>query len=100
MKAALVQLNASDDPAANLPVTAGFIRQAAADGADDSADVVGVARHRGRRRQPVAADGDAARTAKPSDVVDVNVGPRRSRSRRQWRRKGGALKEATVEVDI
>ena len=34
MKAALVQLNASDDPAANLPVTAGFIRQAAADGAD------------------------------------------------------------------
>ena len=34
MKAALVQLNASDDPAANLPVTAGFIRQAAVEGAD------------------------------------------------------------------
>ena len=30
MKAALVQLNASDDPVANLPVTAGFVRQAAA----------------------------------------------------------------------
>ena len=34
MRAALVQLNASDDPAANLPVTAKFVRQAAADGAE------------------------------------------------------------------
>ena len=33
MKAALVQLNASDDPVANLPVTAGFVREAAAEGA-------------------------------------------------------------------
>ena len=33
MKAALIQLNASDDPSANLPVTAEFIRQAAAEGA-------------------------------------------------------------------
>ncbi len=34
MRAALVQLNASDDPAANLPVTEAFVRQAAAGGAD------------------------------------------------------------------
>ena len=34
MKAALVQLNSSDDPTANLPVTQEFIRQAAASGAD------------------------------------------------------------------
>ena len=34
MRAALVQLNASDDPAANLPVTAEFVRQAAAEGAE------------------------------------------------------------------
>lgn len=33
MHAALIQLNASDDPVANLGVTEGFIRQAAADGA-------------------------------------------------------------------
>jgi predicted amidohydrolase len=33
MRAALVQLSVSDDPAANLPVTLGFIRQAAAQGA-------------------------------------------------------------------
>ncbi len=33
LKAALVQLNASDDPAANLPETEALIRQAAADGA-------------------------------------------------------------------
>jgi predicted amidohydrolase len=33
MRAALVQLNVSDDPAANLPVTVGFIRQAVAQGA-------------------------------------------------------------------
>lgn len=33
MRAALVQLNVSDDPAANLPVTVGFIRQAMAQGA-------------------------------------------------------------------
>ena len=32
-KTALVQLNASDDPAANLPVTQGFIREAALGGA-------------------------------------------------------------------
>lgn len=33
MRAALVQLNVSDDPAANLPETVGFIRQAMAQGA-------------------------------------------------------------------
>ncbi len=33
MKAALVQLSVSDDPAANLPVTVGFVREAAAAGA-------------------------------------------------------------------
>ena len=33
MRAALVQLNVSDDPSANLPVTLGFIRQAVAAGA-------------------------------------------------------------------
>ena len=33
MRAALVQLSVTDDPAANLPVTVGFIRQAAAAGA-------------------------------------------------------------------
>jgi predicted amidohydrolase len=33
MRAALIQLNVSDDPAANLPVTVGFIRQAVAQGA-------------------------------------------------------------------
>lgn len=33
MRAALVQLTVSDDPAANLPVTVGYIRQAAAQGA-------------------------------------------------------------------
>ncbi|MEM9062108.1 MAG: carbon-nitrogen hydrolase family protein [Pseudomonadota bacterium] len=34
MRAALVQITASDDPAANLPVTEAFIRQAAGDGTD------------------------------------------------------------------
>lgn len=34
MKAALIQLNAGDDPAANLPVTLGYIREAAAAGAE------------------------------------------------------------------
>ncbi|MBW0159287.1 carbon-nitrogen hydrolase family protein [Sedimentimonas flavescens] len=34
MKAALVQLSVTDDPAANLPVTLGFIREAAGAGAD------------------------------------------------------------------
>ena len=34
MRAALVQLNATDDPAANLPVTAQFVRQAASEGAE------------------------------------------------------------------
>lgn len=34
MRAGLVQLNATDDPVANLPVTEGFIRDAAAGGAD------------------------------------------------------------------
>jgi predicted amidohydrolase len=34
MRVGLVQLNVSDDPAANLPVTVGFLRQAAAGGAD------------------------------------------------------------------
>ncbi len=34
MKAALIQLNASDDPAANLPVTEALIREAARSGAD------------------------------------------------------------------
>ncbi len=33
LRAALLQLNASDDPAANLPVTQGFVREAAAAGA-------------------------------------------------------------------
>ena len=33
MKAALVQLTAGDDPAANLPVTRGYVAQAAAEGA-------------------------------------------------------------------
>ncbi len=33
MRAALVQLTVTDDPAANLPVTVGFVRQAAAAGA-------------------------------------------------------------------
>ena len=33
MRAGLVQLTVTDDPAANLPVTIGFVRQAAADGA-------------------------------------------------------------------
>ena len=33
MRAGLVQLSVSDDPAANLPVTRDFIRQAAAGGA-------------------------------------------------------------------
>jgi predicted amidohydrolase len=32
-KAALIQLNASDDPVSNLPVTQGFMREAAAGGA-------------------------------------------------------------------
>ena len=34
MKAALVQLRSSDDPAANLPVTLGFVREAAEAGAE------------------------------------------------------------------
>lgn len=34
MKAGLVQLSVTDDPAANLPVTLGFIREAASAGAD------------------------------------------------------------------
>ncbi|MEM7178962.1 MAG: carbon-nitrogen hydrolase family protein [Pseudomonadota bacterium] len=34
MRAGLVQLNATDDPVANLPVTEGFIREAAAGGAE------------------------------------------------------------------
>lgn len=34
MKAGLVQLSVSDDPAANLPVTVGLVREAAARGAD------------------------------------------------------------------
>lgn len=34
MRAALVQLNVSDDPEANLPVTVGFVRRAFAAGAD------------------------------------------------------------------
>ena len=34
MRAALCQLNVSDDPAANLPVTLGYIRDAAAQGAE------------------------------------------------------------------
>ncbi|MEM8699299.1 MAG: carbon-nitrogen hydrolase family protein [Pseudomonadota bacterium] len=34
MRAGLVQLNSSDDPAANLPITEGLIREAAAGGAD------------------------------------------------------------------
>src|SRR5690625_281828 len=33
MRVGLVQLNVSDDPAANLPITEGFIREAAAEGA-------------------------------------------------------------------
>lgn len=33
MKAALIQLNVSDDPEDNLPVTIGYVQQAAADGA-------------------------------------------------------------------
>jgi predicted amidohydrolase len=33
LRAGLVQLSASDDPAANLPVTAGLVREAAAEGA-------------------------------------------------------------------
>lgn len=33
MRAALIQLNAGDDPATNLPVTLDFMRQAAAGGA-------------------------------------------------------------------
>ena len=33
MRAALIQLNVGDDPAANLPVTLDFVRQAAAGGA-------------------------------------------------------------------
>ncbi|MEM9636253.1 MAG: carbon-nitrogen hydrolase family protein, partial [Pseudomonadota bacterium] len=33
MKTALLQLNVSDDPAANLDVTVDYVRQAAADGA-------------------------------------------------------------------
>ncbi|MEL7470423.1 MAG: carbon-nitrogen hydrolase family protein [Pseudomonadota bacterium] len=34
MRAALIQISASDDPVANLPVTEELVRQAAADGAD------------------------------------------------------------------
>ncbi|MEJ2022519.1 MAG: carbon-nitrogen hydrolase family protein, partial [Maritimibacter sp.] len=34
MRAGLVQLSSGDDPAANLPVTLGLIRKAAAEGAD------------------------------------------------------------------
>lgn len=34
MRAGLVQLTVTDDPAANLPVTAGYIRQAVAEGAE------------------------------------------------------------------
>jgi predicted amidohydrolase len=34
LRAALIQLNASDDPGANLPVTVGCLREAAAGGAD------------------------------------------------------------------
>lgn len=33
MRVGLIQLNVSDDPAANLPITEGFIREAAAEGA-------------------------------------------------------------------
>ena len=33
LRAALIQLNSSDDPAANLPVTSGFVREAAGQGA-------------------------------------------------------------------
>ena len=34
LQAALIQLNSSDDPVANLPVTERLIRQAAAEGAE------------------------------------------------------------------
>lgn len=72
MKAALVQLNASDDPSANLPVTVGFIRQAAAGGASlvltpEVTNVVSASRT--RQNEVLALEQDDATLAGLRDVA-------------------------------
>ena len=64
MKAALVQLNSSDDPAANLPETERLIREAAAAGADlvltpEVTNIVSASR---TRQNEVLADEEADQT--------------------------------------
>ena len=72
MKAALVQLNASDDPSANLPVTAGFIREAAAGGASlvltpEVTNLVSASRT--RQNEVLALEQDDATLAELRDVA-------------------------------
>ena len=61
MKAALVQITASDDPAGNLPVTEALIREAADHGAHNSADRADPSQQQAglHQAQAVTADQEA-----------------------------------------
>ncbi len=72
MKVALVQLNASDDPQANLPVTQAFVRQAAAEGADliltpEVTNIVSASRT--RQNEVLRLEGDDATLAHLRDLA-------------------------------
>ena len=72
MKAALVQICASDDPAANLPVTEGLIRQAADQGADlvltpEVTNIVSASRT--RQNEVLALQDDDATLARLREVA-------------------------------
>ena len=72
MRAALLQLCAGDDPAANLVVTEGLVRQSAADGArlvltPECTNIVSMDRE--RQRAVLAAEGDDATLARLAAVA-------------------------------
>jgi len=72
MKAALIQLNSSDDPAANLPETERLIRQAAAEGAEliltpEVTNIVSA--NRTVQNERLALEGEDATLARLRDVA-------------------------------
>ena len=78
MRAGLIQLCCSDDPAANLPITEALVREAAAGGAELIRDGQGEA----GRAHGLADLGEAG--------VDAQV-RRRGRAEQQGRRHEGSL---------
>jgi len=72
MRAALIQITASDDPASNLPVTADLIRRAAAEGADLvlTPEVTNcISASRTRQREVLVAEDDDPTLAGLRDVA-------------------------------